>query len=98
MRSSLVGVRCRDGIVPSAHDVDMPSFTVTTALPYEHADGAAMGLRAQLRLALLDAGILSPVDWSQMVVAGPEEHRDQLGRVWHGYWATITVDDAEDAG
>lgn len=72
----------------------MPSFTVSTALPYEHADRAAMGLRAQLRQELLDAGVLSPIDWSQVVIAGPEQHRDHLGRLWHGYWATNTVDEA----
>jgi len=42
-------------------------------------------------------GVLQPVDWSQMVVAGPEQHRDHLGRLWHGYWASITVAEEDRA-
>ena len=41
--------------------------------------------------------MLQPVDWSQMVVAGPEQHRDHLGRLWHGYWASITVAEEDRA-
>ena len=74
-----------------------PTFTANTALPYAHSDRAAMGLRAQLRMAMRDAGIFSPLDWSRMEVTGPEEHRETRGQTWFDYWASIRLDMEEDA-
>jgi hypothetical protein len=70
-------------------------YTTSAALPYQHRQGAAAGLRAELR-HLVELGYLlgrrAPdelPDWDTLVVTGPKETSDGNGRVWFEYSATV---------
>jgi hypothetical protein len=70
-------------------------YTTSAALPYQHRQGAAAGLRAELR-HLVELGYLlgrrAPdelPDWGTLVVTGPKETTDVNGRVWFEYSATV---------
>ncbi len=64
------------------------TYTARTALPYAHAERAAAGLRAQLRLQLPPA---ETADWATFTLSGPVEARDARGNVWHEYAAEVTA-------
>ena len=71
-------------------------YSASAALPYQHRQGAAAGLRAELR-HLVELGYLlgrraaeeSP-DWNTLVVTGPTQTTDAQGRVWFEYSATLS--------
>jgi hypothetical protein len=71
-------------------------YSASAALPYQHRQGAAAGLCAELR-HLVELGYLlgrqspeeSP-DWDTLVVTGPTETTDARGRVWFEYSATVS--------
>jgi hypothetical protein len=70
-------------------------YSASAALPYQHRQGAAVGLRAELR-HLVELGYLlgrrAPdelPDWDTLVVTGPSEATDASGRVWFEYTATV---------
>jgi len=70
-------------------------YSASAPLPYQHRQGAAVGLRAELR-HLVALGYLlgrrAPdelPDWSTLVVTGPTETTDANGRVWFEYTATV---------
>lgn len=65
------------------------TFTATTALPYPHLERATAGLRGELRLQLLAAGVTDAPDWSTLAVEGPQEFLDGRGLTWFGYWASV---------
>jgi hypothetical protein len=72
-------------------------YSASAALPYQHRQGAAAGLCAELR-HLVELGYLlgrqspeeSP-DWDTLVVTGPTETIDARGRVWFEYSATVST-------
>ena len=70
-------------------------YSASAALPYQHRQGAAAGLRAELR-HLVELGYLlgrraadELPDWDTLVVTGPKETTDANGRVWFEYSATV---------
>ncbi len=70
-------------------------YSASVPLPYQHRQGAAVGLRAELR-HLVELGYLlgrqaldELPDWSTLVVTGPHESTDARGRVWFEYPATV---------
>jgi hypothetical protein len=67
----------------------MPTFTATTALPYEHLERATAGLRAELRQKLLHADVHEMPLWETFEVTGPHEFTDLRGRVWFEYRARV---------
>jgi hypothetical protein len=64
------------------------TYTARTALPYAHAERAAAGLRAQLRLRV---PVAEKVDWATFTLSGPVAIRDARGNVWHEYAAVVTA-------
>jgi hypothetical protein len=71
-------------------------YSASAALPYQHRQGAAAGLRAELR-HLVELGYLlgrqnpdETPDWDTLVVAGPTESTDENGRVWFEYTASVS--------
>ncbi len=66
----------------------MPTYSATTALPYENLDRATSGLRAMLR-ARLAVGELA--DWTSLSVTGPVESIDGRGHRWFDYQAEVAT-------
>ncbi|UOY03762.1 hypothetical protein [Blastococcus sp. PRF04-17] len=71
-------------------------YSASAVLPYQHRQGAAAGLRAELRY-LVELGYLlgrqAPEecpDWTTLVVTGPTPTTDAQGREWFEYSATVT--------
>jgi hypothetical protein len=77
-------------------------YSASVPLPYQHRQGAAVGLRAELR-HLVELGYLlgrqAPgelPDWDTLVVTGPDESTDARGRVWFEYTATVRASRADE--
>ena len=62
-------------------------WTAVAALPYEHHERAAAGLRGRLRLMAADEGVTP--DWSTLTVTGPTTSLDGRGRTWFEWTATV---------
>jgi hypothetical protein len=65
------------------------TFIATTMLPYEHAERATAGLRAELRRQLLHADVHEMPRWDTFTVTGPVELVDARGRRWFEYRGTV---------
>jgi hypothetical protein len=64
-------------------------FAATTALPYEHLERPAAGLRAELRRQLLQANGRELPAWDTFAVEGPVQAIDTRGRTWFEYRASV---------
>jgi len=67
-------------------------FRANAALPYEHVERAAAGLRVELRRQLLAADVPRMPNWETFEVSGPAEFTDLRGRTWYRYQATMEVE------